>query len=60
MVPARTSWSASAGLASHMVMRTPAKLLEELFPALYHQYLHMFQKSALQGLPPHHYGNEKV
>ncbi|KNZ45334.1 uncharacterized protein VP01_8238g1, partial [Puccinia sorghi] len=29
-----------------------SKSVEELVPALYHQYLGMFQKSASQGLPP--------
>ncbi|KNZ63939.1 uncharacterized protein VP01_10826g1 [Puccinia sorghi] len=52
LVPARTSWSTSACPASRTAKQTPSKLVEELVPAPYHQYLCMFQKSALQGLPP--------
>ncbi|KNZ52437.1 hypothetical protein VP01_3576g4 [Puccinia sorghi] len=35
-----------------MAKQTPSKLVEELLPTPYHQYLGMFQKSASQGLPP--------
>ncbi|KNZ46052.1 uncharacterized protein VP01_7602g1 [Puccinia sorghi] len=42
----------SARLAARTAKQTPAKAVEELVPALYHQYLRIFQKYALQGLPP--------
>ncbi|KNZ49068.1 hypothetical protein VP01_5230g2 [Puccinia sorghi] len=52
LVPARTSWSTSTRLTASTAAQTPAKSVEELVPALYHQYFCMFQKSASQCLPP--------
>ncbi|KNZ49106.1 uncharacterized protein VP01_5205g1, partial [Puccinia sorghi] len=60
LVPTRASCSTSAHLAACTAQKKPARLVEELVPALYHQYLRMFQKSASQGLPPLHWYDFRV
>ncbi|KNZ56331.1 uncharacterized protein VP01_2432g3 [Puccinia sorghi] len=46
LVPAQTLWSTSAHVSARTAKQTPAKSVEELVLALYHQYLHMFHKSS--------------
>lgn len=50
---AKTSWNLSARIAAEQTKDAVSKPAADLVPEYYHKYLHMFEKSNSNVLPPH-------